>query len=161
MNVRPILPYPHTGRYLDTNLEKALRTHPVVPGNSRFAIRDTVLPLGGGPHGTSPLFVPAGTMVGYSPYAMHRRPDLYGPDANEYRPERWETLRPGWEYLPFNGGPRICLGQQYALTEAGYVTVRLVQEFQGIETRDKGEWEESLTLTCCSRNGVLVGLKPA
>merc|ERR1711939_327562 len=51
---------------------------------------------------------------------------------------RWEHLRPGWEYLPFNGGPRICLGQQYALTEAGYVTSRLCQEFSKIESRDPG-----------------------
>ena len=34
---------------------------------------------------------------------MHRREDFYGPDALEFKPERWETLRPGWEYLPFNG----------------------------------------------------------
>lgn len=42
-------------------------------------------------------------------------------------------MRFGWHYLAFSGGPRICLGQQYALTEAGYVTVRLCQEFEGIE----------------------------
>lgn len=139
----------------------ALRTHPVVPGNSRIAIRDTVLPRGGGPTGQQPLFVPKGTTVGYSPYVMHRRHDLYGPDADEYKPERWETLRPGWEYLPFNGGPRICLGQQYALTEASYVTVRLVQEFKEITSRDAGPWQEGLTLTLCSLNGVKVGLTPS
>jgi cytochrome P450 len=165
----------------------ALRTHPVVPGNGRMAIRDTVLPLGGGPSGTEPLFVPRGTFVSYSAYSMHRREDLYGKDAHLYKPERWETLRPGWEYLPFNGmssfsyfpflfdycqvsiskrgtnsyagGPRICLGQQYALTEAGFVTVRLVQEFARLESRDAGPWREGLTLTCCSLNGTKVGLK--
>jgi len=48
---------------------------------------------------------------------MHRRKDYFGEDAEDFRPERWlddpETgkkgLRPGWEFLPFNGGPRICL----------------------------------------------------
>lgn len=141
----------------------ALRTHPVVPINARFAIKDTVLPLGGGSSGKSPLFVPKGTVVMYYPYAMHRRTDLYGPDAAEYRPERWETLRHGWEYLPFNGGPRVCLGQQYALTEASFVTVRMLQEFAAIESRDPngGVWQESLTLTVCSANGVQVGLTPA
>jgi cytochrome P450 len=44
---------------------------------------------------------------------MHRRKDIYGEDANEFRPERWETLRPGWEFLPFNGGPRICIGREF------------------------------------------------
>jgi hypothetical protein len=43
---------------------------------------------------------------------MHRRKDLYGDDAEEFIPERWEHLRPTWEYLPFNGGPRICLGRK-------------------------------------------------
>jgi len=133
----------------------------VVPGNSRVALTDSVLPLGGGADGKSPIFVAKGTIVIYSPYSMHRRPDFYGTDSEEYRPDRWETLRPGWEYLPFNGGPRICLGQQYALTEAGYVTVRLIQEFQGLESRDPEPWIENLTLTLCSLNGTKVGLTPA
>jgi len=137
-----------------------LRLHPVVPANSRLAIRDTVLPTGGGPSQNAPLFVPKGTIVVYIPYIMHRRTDFFGPDAETFRPERWEQLRPGWEYLPFNGGPRICLGQQYALTEAGYVTVRLCQEFAELEDRDGGPWMEKLSLTVCSAAGTKVGLIP-
>jgi cytochrome P450 len=91
---------------------------------------------------------------------MHRRTDIYGPDALEFKPERWETLRPGWAYLPFNGGPRICVGQQFALTEAGYTIVRLMQEFDRIENREEGSglWEEQISLTLSSHNGVQVGM---
>lgn len=141
----------------------ALRLHPVVPRNERMAVRDTVLPVGGGKDGLSPVFVPKGTLVAYNIYAMHRRTDFYGPDAEEFRPERWEDgrLQPRWEYLPFNGGPRICVGQRYALTEVGYVLVRMAQEYKTLESQDPGPWEESLTLTLCSRNGTKVSLTPA
>jgi cytochrome P450 len=128
-----------------------------------MAVRDTVLPLGGGRDGQSPVLVTKGTLVCYNVYAMHRRKDFYGPDADEFRPERWEDgnlqqLR--WRYLPFNGGPRICLGQRYALTEVAYVLVRMVQEFQGLRSADPGPWEESLSLTLCPRNGVKLVLTP-
>ena len=91
----------------------ALRLYPPVPVNLREAVQDTVLPVGGGPDGRSPIFISKGTAVYYSAFALHRRKDVYGPDANEFRPERWTTLRPGWCYVPFNGGPRICIGRKF------------------------------------------------
>lgn len=84
-----------------------------MPLNFRVAAKDTSLPVGGGPDGRSPVFIPKGQVVAYSVYAMHRRTDLYGPDSHSFRPERWEENgRRGWDYLPFNGGPRICLGRK-------------------------------------------------
>ena len=59
------------------------------------------------------------------------------------------------------GGNSNYFAEQFALTEAGYTTVRLMQEFKAIESRDPGPWEESLTLTCASRNGAQVALTPA
>lgn len=117
-------------------MNETLRLHPSVPGNSRRAVVNTTIPRGGGPDGKSPLYVRAGEEVMYTTNIMHRRKDLWGEDAQEFRPERWEGLKAGWEYLPFNGGPRICLGQQFALTEAGYVLVRMVQKFDALENLD-------------------------
>jgi cytochrome P450 len=139
----------------------ALRLYPIVPFNLRCALKDTCLPVGGGPDGTSPVFIPKGHEVIYSVYTMHRDYEIYGPDADEFRPERWEKLRPGWAYLPFNGGPRICIGQQFALTEAGYTTVRIMQEFERIENRDPSPWIEDFKLTLSSANGTRVSMTPA
>lgn len=83
-------------KYLRWVLNESLRLMPVVPSNTRVANEDVVLPLGGGEDGKSPVLLPKGWAVHYSPYAMHRRPDIYGADCQEFRPERWATLRPGW-----------------------------------------------------------------
>ena len=97
-----------------------LRLYPSVPINSRAAVKTTILPTGGGPNHTSPVLVKKGAAVGYCVYAMHRRKDLYGSDAEVFRPERWDPNEDnevslkniGWGYLPFNGGPRVCLGRK-------------------------------------------------
>ena len=58
---------------------------------------------------------------------------MWGDDAKQFVPERWEKIRPGFNYLPFNAGPRICIGQQFALAETAYVVVRLLQKFDAID----------------------------
>lgn len=93
-------------QYLQWCLNETLRLFPSVPANARRSIRDTTLPRGGGPDGMSPLFVPKNTEVNYIVYAMHRSPEFWGNDADDFKPERWDGRKPGFEFLPFNGGPR-------------------------------------------------------
>ncbi|KAK3939387.1 cytochrome P450 [Diplogelasinospora grovesii] len=149
-------------KYLRYVNDESLRLYPVVPFNSRYANKDTTLPRGGGKDGNSPVFIPKGSTCDYSVFVMQRRKDIWGPDADEFKPERWEGRKVGWEYLPFNGGPRVCIGQQFALTEASYVTVRLLQRFDKMESLARDEVVlHNLTLTNCIANGVNVRLHAA
>lgn len=84
------------GRSFSNGLFLGLRLHPVVPSNSKVAIKDTVLPAGGGPDGSSTVFIPKDSMVHFSLFTLHRRRDLWGQDSEEFRPERWLSEKQSW-----------------------------------------------------------------
>lgn len=151
--------------YLRHVINETLRLYPTVPGNVRFATKDTSLPRGGGKNGDKPVFLAKNSVVVYSVYTTHRNPNIWGPDADKFRPERWMSPVAGshsWSFLPFNGGPRICLGQQFALTEASYVIVRLLQTFRDIDgdpsILSPDEPQEYASLTMAPANGVFINL---
>ncbi|KAF2676344.1 cytochrome P450 [Lentithecium fluviatile CBS 122367] len=143
-------------------IREALRVLPILPSNSREAYKDTVLPVGGGPDGNSPVFVPAGSVVSFSIMAMQRRKDLWGDDAEEFRPERWDNVQPGtnWAYIPFMQGPRICLGNELAMLEVTYIVVKMVQRFERLDRVDKDPWIEEVSIGTTSANGVKAMLVP-
>ncbi|KAH8897276.1 cytochrome P450 [Thozetella sp. PMI_491] len=145
--------------WLNWCINESLRIHPVIPANTRQAARDIALPVGGGADGKSPLFVKKGTNVLFNLYSMHRREDIFGPNVDDFKPERWDGLRPGWAYMPFNAGPRTCLGQQFAMIEASYMIVRMAQTFEEIKSRDDRPYTEYYTIALFSKNGVHVSLK--
>ncbi|KAL2040798.1 hypothetical protein N7G274_006256 [Stereocaulon virgatum] len=154
--------------FLASVIKESLRLFPPVPLNNRTATKTTILPRGGGPDGTAPILVRRGELVVYSQYVNARRKNIYGPDADEFRPERWEGhshANPfGWAYFPFNGGPRACLGQDFALMEVSYTIVRLLQRFPVIklpadETRGViGNEKQRLTLVLACGEGCRVEL---
>ncbi|KAI9883373.1 MAG: hypothetical protein M1823_004863 [Watsoniomyces obsoletus] len=120
-------------RYLQWFINETLRLYSIVAINQRVANKDTILPVGGGPDGRQPVPVLKGEIVVWSSWHMHRRRDIWGEDADVFRPERWENKKSGWFYVPFHGGPRLCLGQQFALTEVSFAIVRFMQRFDAIE----------------------------
>ncbi|KAI2625174.1 cytochrome P450 [Xylaria nigripes] len=131
-----------TMRYLRHTIDETLRLYPAVPNNMRTALIDTTLP---GPPGHPPIGVVKGDVVVYSTVAMQRRKDLYPPvsgdfaDPSIFSPERWESWSPTpGQYVPFNSGPRICIGQNFAITEMAYFMVKFVQKYERIEY--KGDW---------------------
>lgn len=151
--------------YLKNFINEVLRFYPIVPVNARRANRDTTLPRGGGPDESKPVFIPKGDEVLYSTYALHHNVKIWGPDVEEFKPERWENSKiPNWAYIPFNGGPRICLGQQFALTEVGYTLVRILQTFKEIRApanEINEEIKQAASLTAAVAGGVHVQFVPA
>ncbi|KAK3900576.1 cytochrome P450 [Staphylotrichum tortipilum] len=140
---------------------ETVRLFPPVPFNSRYANKDTTLRRDGGKDGMTPVFVPKGSSVDYSVHVMQRREEVWGGDAGG-RPGRW-----GEERVGEGGGwgcvPSLCRAASSRLTEACYVTARLVQRFDKIERMmEEGERvRHNLTLTNTIGNGVKVRLYAA
>ncbi|KAK0200179.1 cytochrome P450 [Desarmillaria ectypa] len=119
-------------KYLRAFLNETLRLYPSVPINGRVSNVATTLPN----KGRAPYYISKDTAVNYSVFLMHRRTDLWGPDALEFDPDRFldsrlqKYLTPNpFIFVPFHAGPRICLGQQFAYNEASYYLIRLLQTF--------------------------------
>ena len=110
---------------------------PPVGFNMRAAKISTTLPRGGGHLVTEPIDVFAGQQILYSLINLQRRRDIFGIDAETFRPDRWINWRPGqWEYLPFSYSPRMCPGMGFSTLLIEYTIVRLFQTFAAVE----GDW---------------------
>jgi len=76
--------------------------------------------------------IPAGGLVIMSPYVVHRRPDFWE-DPLAFRPERFapehEKQQHRFAYLPFGGGPRLCIGSHFATVEATLIMAMITQRF--------------------------------
>jgi cytochrome P450 len=104
--------------YLDATIKEILRFRPIMAfGGTRLA--QAPWPL-------REWEIPRGTLVANALSMVHRRPDLY-PDPHAFRPERFLGRRPGpYEWTPFGGGVRRCLGMAFALFEMKIVLARLL-----------------------------------
>jgi cytochrome P450 len=110
-------------KYTRAVFDETLRLFPPAYAFGRMALEDDV--LGG-------FRIAAGSNISISPYIMHRHPD-YWVEPKEFRPERFlngETAKlPKYVYMPFGGGPRICIGFNFALMEAQIILAHLARRF--------------------------------
>ncbi|KAJ8064446.1 hypothetical protein OCU04_006784 [Sclerotinia nivalis] len=141
-------------------LQETIRTVGPAARIWRAAVRDTILPRGGGDDQTQPVFIPRGSPVVLGTWCMNHDSDIWGDDVEMFRPDRFIGRKMNWEFLPFYGGPRICPAQQQAMTQAAYVLVRLTQMFEIIENRDpEPEFLQLIKMGVESMNGAKIAFR--
>jgi cytochrome P450 len=103
--------------------KETMRLYPPAPGILREALHDTVI---------DGYRVPKGATIMISPYTLHRRPDIFS-DPEHFQPERFtaerEKLLPRSAYIPFSDGPRICIGNHFALMESQLLIATITQRY--------------------------------
>ncbi len=146
--------------YLNGIMNETLRLYPTVPLTMRQAIRDSNL---------ADQIIPKGVTVVLSMWQMNRSPDLWGPEAGEFRPERWITSgRPNsnggansnYEFLTFLHGPRSCIGQGFAKAEMRCLLASMIRTFSWELAMDDKKVIPRGAITIKPANGLLLKLKP-
>ncbi|KAG1818513.1 cytochrome P450 [Suillus subaureus] len=136
--------------YLDAVVHEILRLHPPVGEFIRLAAADDVIPLSEpvrtiSGEMTDSISIGKGTLITISGAAINRSSAIWGPDAKEFKPDRWLTedgisgkakeVQGHRHLLTFVDGPRTCLGKDFAITEFKTVLSVLVKNFV-FEMRD-------------------------
>lgn len=146
--------------YLEAAIRETLRLYLPVPFTTKDAIADTVLSDG------TPVC--AGTTIGLAFFAMGRNRNVWGDDAEEFKPERWldgssdpPKLKnvSAFRFTAFNAGPRTCLGMNLAMLEMEAVTAALLRSFRfELPSKSSNRYvcEPDLGLTMPIRGGLPV-----
>ncbi|XP_071686237.1 cytochrome P450 704C1-like [Rutidosis leptorrhynchoides] len=131
--------------YLHATLTETLRLYPPVPLNGKCAEKDDILPDG--------FKIKKGDGVNYMPYPMGRMTYIWGEDADVFRPERWlhdGVFKPEspFKFPAFQGGPRICLGKEFAYRQMKMIAAFLVFffKFQLVDESKEATYRTMFTL---------------
>lgn len=129
-------------------IDETLRLYPPVPAISRETeIRGYA--------------IPAKTGVMLSPYVTHRHPALWR-DPERFDPERFTpeqcAARPRFAYFPFSGGPRLCIGNEFALMEATILLAMIAQRYR-VESVPGHAVQHEMRVTLRPRQPMLMRLR--
>jgi cytochrome P450 len=129
---------------VEATINEAMRVRPVIPMTGR---RVTV------PWRLGEYAIPAETAVGISILLLHHREDLY-PEPRAFRPERWIGHKPGtYEWIPFGGGTRRCLGAALAMAEQRVVLETMARRLDLEATSPKPERPKHRNVTMIPARG--------
>lgn len=112
--------------YLDNVIKETMRIH----STSSLGLPRIVAPGPGvdilGHH------FPAGTVLSVPSYTIHHSKEIWGPDADEFRPERWDELTDAQRdaFIPFSYGPRACVGRNVAEMELALIVSTVFHRYQ-------------------------------
>jgi len=119
--------YEHTQRmpYLDCVLKEGMRLFPVAPFIVRCVCEDTPV---------SKCTIPKHSIVMMSLYNLHRNEKIWGPNADDFNPDNFlperAAERDPFSFLPFSGGPRNCIGFQYAMISMKVIMSGLLRRYR-------------------------------
>jgi cytochrome P450 len=147
--------------YLNAVCNEVLRFYPTVPLTARVATTPTTI---------CDIAVPAGTFILICPWAINRNPDLWGPDAGVFNPDRWIDAKTGkanneggvsnnYVNLTFLHGPRSCIGQNFAKAELRALVAVFVSRLEFVMQRPNEEIEPAGVITTKPRGGVHLKLR--
>jgi cytochrome P450 len=131
---------------------EAMRLYPPAYGMGREVVEECDI---------GEYHVPVGTTIFFHQWVVHRDPRWYD-EPEKFRPNRWADglaqRIPKYAYFPFGGGPRLCIGNQFAMMEAVLVLATMAQQFRmQLEPCHEVTLWPSITLR--PRNGIRVRLK--
>ena len=133
---------------------ESLRLYPPTWIYVRMAQQDDVLP--------SRTQIRAGDKIYICQYSLHRNPEYY-PDPLSFNPDNFKAAaiskRPKLAYLPFGGGPRVCMGEPLARMESMLVLATLARQFQ-LRCVDPNAVQLHPGITLRPKGGMLMSIEP-
>ncbi|KAM3285923.1 cytokinin hydroxylase [Capsicum chacoense] len=133
-------------------INESLRLYPPATVLPRMAFEDFKL---------GDLTIPKGLSIWIPVLAIHHSEEIWGKDANEFRPDRFASkpFTAGRNFLPFASGPRNCVGQSFALMEAKIILAMLISKFR-FTISENYRHAPVIVLTIKPKYGIQVKLTP-